>query len=121
MLLIIEDGKFMYVQFFNSNLVVGEQSDSEVAEHIYDLLFELNCIESTVLLAVLPQLEFKLKVHTCFQIVLSVKWIYRVVILRRELKLLVCWLRCFQTVTLHLPAKMLPSGIAFLEGTHYHS
>lgn len=51
-----------YIQrFFNSNLVVGEQSDSEVAEHIYDLLFELNCIEPTVLLAVLPQLEFKLK------------------------------------------------------------
>ena len=53
----------VYIQFFNSNLIVGEQSDSEVAEHIYDLLFELNCIEPTVLLAVLPQLEFKLKVN----------------------------------------------------------
>lgn len=55
------------MQFFNSNLVVGEQSDSEVAEHIYDLLFELNCIEPTVLLAVLPQLEFKLKVNYIFK------------------------------------------------------
>ena len=53
----------VYIQFFISNLVVGEQSDSEVAEHIYDLLFELNCIEPTVLLAVLPQLELKLKVN----------------------------------------------------------
>ncbi|XP_065884867.1 sister chromatid cohesion protein PDS5 homolog B-like [Dysidea avara] len=51
-----------YVQrFFNSNLVMGEQSDSDVAEHVYELLFELNRIEPSVLLAVLPQLEYKLK------------------------------------------------------------
>jgi len=41
---------------------MGEQSDSDIAEHVYELLFELNRIEPSVLLAVLPQLEYKLKV-----------------------------------------------------------
>jgi len=107
----------MYVQFFNSNLVVGEQSDSEVADHTYDLLFELNCIEPTVLLAVLPQLEFKLKVNILGSFLKYIKYgFYRVVMWRRGLKLLDCWPRCSLTAILHLPAKMLPSGIAFLGG-----
>ena len=61
----------VYMQFFNSNLVVGEQSESEVAGHIYDLLFELNCIEPTVLLSVLPQLELKLKVYISQSLVIG--------------------------------------------------
>ena len=52
---------------------MGQQSDSDVAEHTYDLLFELNCIEPTVLLAVLPQLEFKLKVSMYSNVLLVVK------------------------------------------------
>ena len=50
-------------QFFNNALVVGKSSESEVAEHLYDLILELHAIDSSVLLSVLPQLEFKLKVN----------------------------------------------------------
>ena len=70
----------MCKQYFNSNLVVGQQSDSDVAEHTYDLLFELNCIEPTVLLAVLPQLEFKLKASVqMFYLLPNECGLYRVV------------------------------------------
>ena len=50
-------------QFFNNALVVGKNSESEVAEHLYELILELHAIDSSVLLSVLPQLEFKLKVN----------------------------------------------------------
>ena len=43
-------------------LVTGKTAESEVAEHIYDLILELHGIDSSVLLSVLPQLEFKLRV-----------------------------------------------------------
>ena len=43
-------------------LVTGKTAESEVAEHIYDLILELHSIDSSVLLSVLPQLEFKLRV-----------------------------------------------------------
>ena len=53
-------------QFFNNALVVGRSAESEVADHIYDLILELHAIDSSILLSVMPQLEFKLKV--CVQL-----------------------------------------------------
>lgn len=41
---------------------MGKDSESEVADHLYELILELHAIDSSVLLAVMPQLEFKLKV-----------------------------------------------------------
>ncbi|ESO93934.1 hypothetical protein LOTGIDRAFT_177294 [Lottia gigantea] len=52
-----------YIQaFFNNTLMLGKTSKSDVSNHLYDLIYELNQISPNVLLAVLPQLEFKLKV-----------------------------------------------------------
>jgi hypothetical protein len=42
--------------------MLGKSSESEVSERLYDLIYQLNQISSNVLLSVLPQLEFKLKV-----------------------------------------------------------
>ena len=53
------------LQFFNNTLVIGVQSESEVADNIYDLILELHSIDPTLLLSVLSQLEYKLKVHVC--------------------------------------------------------
>lgn len=51
-----------YLQmFFNSSLALGKTADSILAENIYDLILELNRICPSVLLSVVPQLEFKLK------------------------------------------------------------
>ncbi len=50
------------LQFFNNALMVGGSAESEVADRLYDLILELHAIDSSVLLAVMPQLEFKLKV-----------------------------------------------------------
>ncbi|KAL5012757.1 hypothetical protein ScPMuIL_011308 [Solemya velum] len=51
-----------YIQaFFNNALMLGKMSESEVSDRLYDLIYELNNISPSVLLAVLPQLEFKLK------------------------------------------------------------
>ncbi|KAK7097021.1 sister chromatid cohesion protein PDS5 homolog A-like [Littorina saxatilis] len=51
-----------YIQaFFNNMLMLGKTSESEVSNHLYDLIFELNQVAPNVLFAVLPQLEFKLK------------------------------------------------------------
>ncbi|XP_071087825.1 sister chromatid cohesion protein PDS5 homolog B-like [Haliotis cracherodii] len=51
-----------YIQaFFNNTLMLGKTSESEVSDHLYDLIYELNQVSPNVLLAVLPQLEFKLK------------------------------------------------------------
>ena len=53
-------------QFFNQVLILGK-ADTRLAitRRVYDLIYELNHICPTVLLAVLPQLEFKLKVLIC--------------------------------------------------------
>uniref|UniRef100_A0A0L8I015 Sister chromatid cohesion protein PDS5 homolog B n=1 Tax=Octopus bimaculoides TaxID=37653 RepID=A0A0L8I015_OCTBM len=48
-------------KFFNNLLMIGKTSESEVSDHLYELIYELNMISGTMLLAVLPQLEFKLK------------------------------------------------------------
>ena len=50
-------------QFFNNALMLGKSSESEVSDRLYDLIYELNQISPNVLLSVLPQLEFKLKVR----------------------------------------------------------
>lgn len=51
-----------YIQaFFNNALILGKTSASDIATHLYELIYELNSISPSVLLAVLPQLEFKLK------------------------------------------------------------
>ena len=42
--------------------MLGKTSDSELSGRLFDLIYELNMIAPSVLLAVLPQLEFKLKV-----------------------------------------------------------
>jgi len=44
--------------------MLGKTSESDLSEHLYDLIYELNAICPSVLFAVLPQLEFKLKVQT---------------------------------------------------------
>ena len=53
-------------QFFNNALMLGKTSESYLSDHLYDLIYELNAIAPSVLLAVLPQLEFKLKVRILF-------------------------------------------------------
>uniref|UniRef100_T1J3Z9 Uncharacterized protein n=1 Tax=Strigamia maritima TaxID=126957 RepID=T1J3Z9_STRMM len=51
-----------YIQaFFNNSLILGKAPDTDIGKHLYDLIYELNSISPSVLLAVLPQLEFKLK------------------------------------------------------------
>lgn len=49
-------------QFFNQVLMLGKTSVSDLSEHVFDLILELYNIDSHLLLSVLPQLEFKLKV-----------------------------------------------------------
>ncbi|KAH9494579.1 Sister chromatid cohesion protein PDS5 B [Bulinus truncatus] len=51
-----------YIQtFFNNMLMLGKQAENEVGNHLYDLIYELNQVSPSILLAVIPQLEFKLK------------------------------------------------------------
>lgn len=47
--------------------MLGKTSVSDLSEHVFDLILELYNIDSHLLLSVLPQLEFKLKV-SCDQI-----------------------------------------------------
>lgn len=44
--------------------MLGKTSISDLSEHVFDLILELYNIDSHLLLSVLPQLEFKLKVNT---------------------------------------------------------
>lgn len=56
--------------------MIGKTSESEVSDHLYELIYELNMISGTMLLAVLPQLEFKLKVTNSYsQIYLYIKYL----------------------------------------------
>lgn len=43
-------------------MVLGASVESDLGEHMYDLVYELYKVNKSVLLSVLPQLEFKLKV-----------------------------------------------------------
>lgn len=52
----------VHCQFFNQVLMLGKTSVSDLSEHVFDLILELYNIDSHLLLSVLPQLEFKLKV-----------------------------------------------------------
>ncbi len=42
--------------------MLGKKEDTALGDHLFELIYELNVIAPGVLLAVLPQLEFKLKV-----------------------------------------------------------
>lgn len=53
----------VHCQFFNQVLMLGKTSVSDLSEHVFDLILELYNIDSHLLLSVLPQLEFKLKVN----------------------------------------------------------
>ena len=53
---------FFSKKFFNQVLMLGKTSISDLSEHVFDLILELYNIDSHLLLSVLPQLEFKLKV-----------------------------------------------------------
>lgn len=53
----------LFSQFFNQVLMLGKTSVSDLSEHVFDLILELYNIDSHLLLSVLPQLEFKLKVR----------------------------------------------------------
>lgn len=53
---------FLSHKFFNQVLMLGKTSISDLSEHVFDLILELYNIDSHLLLSVLPQLEFKLKV-----------------------------------------------------------
>ncbi len=44
--------------------MLGKTSESDMSARLYDLIYELNLIAPSVLLAVLPQLDFKLKVRS---------------------------------------------------------
>ncbi len=44
-------------------LVIGNSSESELGLHLYTLIYELYAIDSSLLLSVLPQLEYKLTVR----------------------------------------------------------
>lgn len=46
--------------------MLGKTSISDLSEHVFDLILELYNIDSHLLLSVLPQLEFKLKVNTSY-------------------------------------------------------
>ena len=49
-------------QFFNQVLILGKADDKmNIKNKVYELIYELNHICPSILLAVLPQLEFKLK------------------------------------------------------------
>lgn len=49
-------------QFFNQALILGKgDTKLAISRKVYDLIYELNLISPRILLAVLPQLEFKLK------------------------------------------------------------
>ncbi|XP_066923364.1 sister chromatid cohesion protein PDS5 homolog B-like [Clytia hemisphaerica] len=51
-----------YMQlFFNNALVLNGEVHKDLNGHLYDLMFELFKVNRTVLLSVLPQLEFKVK------------------------------------------------------------
>lgn len=50
-------------QFFNQVLVMGKSSVSDLSEHVFDLIQELFSIDPLLLVSVMPQLEFKLKVR----------------------------------------------------------
>lgn len=56
-----------FSQFFNQVLMLGKTSVSDLSEHVFDLILELYNIDSHLLLSVLPQLEFKLKV-SCYEL-----------------------------------------------------
>lgn len=60
---------FLSQKFFNQVLMLGKTSISDLSEHVFDLILELYNIDSHLLLSVLPQLEFKLKVT-----ILKVLW-----------------------------------------------
>jgi len=46
--------------------MLGGTSNSVLSDRVFDLIQELNMIQPTILLSVLPQLEFKLKVSLYF-------------------------------------------------------
>ncbi|KAK2500708.1 hypothetical protein MC885_002531, partial [Smutsia gigantea] len=49
--------------YITNVLMLGKTSISDLSEHVFDLILELYNIDSHLLLSVLPQLEFKLKVE----------------------------------------------------------
>lgn len=57
---------WILLQFFNSVLTLGKTSESDLTDKVYELILELNRVCSPVLLSVLPQLEFKLKVSRVY-------------------------------------------------------
>ena len=59
-------------QFFNNTLMLGNTSNSVLSDRMYDLILELNIIQPTILLSVLPQLEFKLKVYLLLYFVFGI-------------------------------------------------
>lgn len=63
---------FLSQKFFNQVLMLGKTSISDLSEHVFDLILELYNIDSHLLLSVLPQLEFKLKVT-----ILKIIWFYQ--------------------------------------------
>ena len=55
--------------------MLGKTSESYLSDHLYELIYELNAIAPSVLLAVLPQLEFKLKVMVSYDRVLVLDFV----------------------------------------------
>ncbi|GFW42259.1 sister chromatid cohesion protein PDS5 homolog B [Trichonephila clavipes] len=51
-----------YIQaFYNNAFILGASVHSSLSPHLYQLIYEINCLNPGVLLTVIPQLEFKLK------------------------------------------------------------
>uniref|UniRef100_A0A3Q2NNN2 PDS5 cohesin associated factor B n=1 Tax=Fundulus heteroclitus TaxID=8078 RepID=A0A3Q2NNN2_FUNHE len=77
--------------FFNQVLMLGKTSVSDLSEHVFDLILELYNIDSHLLLSVLPQLEFKLKVLTTmlcvplfFSLYSSFLSVFKYILVKRE-------------------------------------
>lgn len=78
--------------------MLGKTSESELSDHLYDLIYELNAIAPSVLLAVLPQLEFKLKVRYINYTTTSVT----LLLVPYEEYILVAQLRCTEQKCVHV-------------------
>lgn len=64
--------------------MLGKTSVSDLSEHVFDLILELYNIDSHLLLSVLPQLEFKLKVSE-LKLTVNLTWFTSVSIFEESL------------------------------------
>ncbi len=112
---------------------MGKSSVSDLSEHVFDLIQELFAIDPLLLVSVMPQLEFKLKVTMHIHLLvhqLAYKPFYcktnlffcclfRVMMERRGWLWWNCWLNSLEQKTLNWPLRIAHSGSAFWEGESF--